>query len=49
VITGKPLIDSANGEEKTWSAVLPIVKEYGAAVIGLKLDDNGIPNAPRRA
>ena len=46
VITGKPLINSTNGEEKSLSAVLPIVKEYGAAVIGLTLDDNGIPNDP---
>jgi 5-methyltetrahydrofolate--homocysteine methyltransferase len=43
---GKVLINSTNGEEKTLSAVLPIVKEYGAAVIGLTLDDNGIPNDP---
>lgn len=43
---GKVLINSTNGEEKTLGAVLPIVKEYGAAVIGLTLDDNGIPNDP---
>ena len=46
VITGKPLINSTNGEEKTLNAVLPIVKEYGAAVIGLTMDDNGIPSDP---
>lgn len=43
---GKVLVNSTNGEEKTLGAVLPIVKEYGAAVIGLTLDDNGIPNDP---
>lgn len=46
VVPGKALINSTNGEEKTLNAVLPIVKEYGAAVIGLTMDDNGIPNDP---
>jgi len=40
---GKPLINSVNGEERSLAAVLPLVKEYGAAVIGLCMDDNGIP------
>jgi 5-methyltetrahydrofolate--homocysteine methyltransferase len=40
---GKPLINSANGEERSLSAVLPLAKEYGAAVIGLCMDDAGIP------
>lgn len=40
---GKPLINSANGEERSLEAVLPLVKEYGAAVIGLCMDDDGIP------
>lgn len=40
---GKPLINSVNGEEKSLDAVLPLVKEYGAAQIGLCIDDNGIP------
>jgi 5-methyltetrahydrofolate--homocysteine methyltransferase len=43
---GKALINSTNGEEKSLSAVLPIVKEYGAAVIGLCMDDDGIPGTP---
>lgn len=41
---GRTLVNSVNGEEKSLSAVLPLVKEYGAAVIGLTMDDNGIPN-----
>ena len=41
--TGKALINSVNGEEKSLSAVLPLVAEYGAAVIGLCMDDDGIP------
>ncbi len=40
---GKPLINSVSGKESSLSAVLPIVKKYGAAVVGLTLDDTGIP------
>jgi 5-methyltetrahydrofolate--homocysteine methyltransferase len=46
VIPGKPLVNSVNGEEATLNALLPIIKEYGAAVIGLTMDDNGIPTDP---
>ena len=46
---GKPLINSVSGEEKSLQRVLPLVKEYGAAVVGLTQDDNGIPkNAATR-
>lgn len=44
---GKALINSTNGEEKSLAAVLPIAKEYGAAVIGLCMDDQGIPATPQ--
>jgi 5-methyltetrahydrofolate--homocysteine methyltransferase len=40
---GKALINSVNGEERSLKAVLPLVKEYGAAVIGLCMDEDGIP------
>ena len=43
VLPGKPLINSVNGEEKSLERVLPLVKEHGAAVIGLVMDDDGIP------
>ncbi len=46
VAPGKVLVNSVNGEEKSLAAVLPIVKAYDAAVIGLTMDDNGIPNDP---
>ncbi len=39
----KPLINSVNGEEERLEGVLPLVAEYGAAVIGLAMDDDGIP------
>jgi 5-methyltetrahydrofolate--homocysteine methyltransferase len=41
--SGKPLINSVNGEEKKLNTILPLVKEHGAAVIGLAMDDKGIP------
>lgn len=44
VAPGKVLVNSVNGEEKSLSAVLPVVKEFGAAVIGLTMDEGGIPN-----
>jgi 5-methyltetrahydrofolate--homocysteine methyltransferase len=37
-----------NGEERSLNAVLPIAKEYGAAVIGLVMDDNGITHDPEK-
>ncbi len=40
---GKPLVNSVSGEQKKLETVLPLVKERGAAVIGLTMDDNGIP------
>ena len=46
IYSGKALINSVNGEEKSLATVLPLVKEYGAAVIGRCMDDNGIPSTP---
>ncbi len=46
VAPGRPLVNSVTGEEAALANVLPVVKEYGAAVIGLTMDDNGIPNDP---
>jgi 5-methyltetrahydrofolate--homocysteine methyltransferase len=40
---GKPLINSITGEEKAMASLLPLVKEYGTAFIGLTMDDEGIP------
>jgi 5-methyltetrahydrofolate--homocysteine methyltransferase len=49
VYKGKPLVNSVSGEEHSLKRVLPLVKEYGAAVIGMVQDDEGIPrNADRR-
>jgi 5-methyltetrahydrofolate--homocysteine methyltransferase len=43
IYKGKPLVNSVSGEERSLARVLPIIKEYGAAVVGLTQDDNGIP------
>lgn len=43
IYNGKPIVNSVNGEEKSLNTILPIVKKYGAAVVGLTLDENGIP------
>ncbi|MQY66749.1 MAG: pterin-binding protein [Dehalococcoidia bacterium] len=49
VYKGKPLVNSVSGEEHSLAKVLPVIKEYGAAVVGLTQDDDGIPaGADRR-
>lgn len=40
---GKPLVNSVNGKAESMHTVLPLVKKYGAAVVALTLDENGIP------
>ena len=47
VVPGKSLVNSVNGEERSLRAVLPLVKEFDAAVIGLTMDENGIPATPQ--
>ncbi|MBO4630067.1 MAG: homocysteine S-methyltransferase family protein [Treponema sp.] len=41
---GKPLINSVNGKKEIMDAVFPLVKKYGGVVIGLTLDERGIPS-----
>lgn len=48
VAAGKCLINSVNGEEKSLNALLPVAKEYGAAIIGLCMDDDGITHDPEK-
>lgn len=43
VYNGKPIVNSVNGEESSLDSILPLVKKYGAAVVGLTLDNEGIP------
>ncbi len=43
VYSGKALVNSVNGEEEKLEKILPLIKQYDAAVIGLTMDDEGIP------
>ncbi|MEI8199727.1 MAG: homocysteine S-methyltransferase family protein [Eubacteriales bacterium] len=43
IYNGKPLINSVNGKKEVMEAVFPIVKKYGGVVLGLTLDEDGIP------
>ncbi len=43
IYKGKPLINSVTGEERSLERVLPVIKEYGAAVVGLTQDNEGVP------
>ncbi len=43
-VDGKPLINSISGEEKKLSDILPLARKYGGALLGLTLDDAGIPD-----
>jgi 5-methyltetrahydrofolate--homocysteine methyltransferase len=43
IVNGKPIINSVNGKQSVLDAILPLCKRYGAVVIGLTLDEQGIP------
>ena len=45
VYNGKAIVNSVNGEDESINSILPIVKKYGAAVVGLTLDKDGIPKS----
>ena len=45
IYNGKPIVNSVNGEQETLDKILPLCKKYGAAVVGLALDENGIPSS----
>ena len=47
IYPGKAIVNSVNGEEKSMSEILPIVKKYGASVVALTLDENGIPKTAK--
>lgn len=46
VYQGKPLVNSVTGEEERLESVLPLVKKYGAAVVGISNDETGISEDP---
>lgn len=41
---GKPMLNSVSGKAESMAAVFPLVKKYGGVVVGLTLDENGIPD-----
>lgn len=43
IYPGKPIVNSVNGKAESLAAVLPLVHHYGAAIVGLTLDESGIP------
>ena len=48
IYEGKALVNSVNGETRSLENMLPLVKEHGAAVIGLCMDDDGIPTTAEK-
>lgn len=48
VAAGKCLINSVNGEEASMKSLLPVAREYGAAIIGLCMDEEGITHDPEK-
>ena len=47
VYNGKPIINSVNGKRESMEAIFPLAKKYGALVVGLTLDEGGIPPTAR--
>ena len=43
IYNGKPILNSVSGKQESLEKVLPIAKKYGACILGLTLDENGIP------
>lgn len=43
IYNGKPMVNSVNGKEESITAIMPIVKKYGGVLVGLCLDEDGIP------
>lgn len=43
IYNGKPMVNSVNGKQSSMDAVFPLIKKYGGVVVGLTLDEDGIP------
>ena len=48
IYNGKAAVNSVNGKEESLETVLPLVKKYGAAVVGLTLDEAGVPDSAEK-
>lgn len=44
IYNGKPMINSVNGKQESMDQVFPLIQKYGGVVVGLTLDEGGIPN-----
>ncbi len=44
IYNGKPMVNSVNGKQESMDLVFPLIKRYGGVVVGLTLDENGIPD-----
>lgn len=44
IYNGKPMVNSVNGKQESMDAVFPLIKKYGGVVIGLTIDEDGIPD-----
>lgn len=43
IYNGKPMINSVSGKQESMDQVFPLIRKYGGVVVGLTLDENGIP------
>lgn len=48
VYKGKAIVNSVKGEKKSLETILPLIKEYGAVVVGLTIDDDGLPKTAEK-
>ena len=46
IYNGKPMVNSVNGKQESMDAVFPLIQKYGGVVVGLTLDEDGIPDTP---
>lgn len=44
IYNGKPMVNSVNGKQESMDAIFPLIQKYGGVVVGLTLDEGGIPN-----
>ncbi len=49
IYNGKPMVNSVSGKQESMDMVFPLIQKYGGVVIGLALDEQGIPGHSRGA
>lgn len=47
IYNGKPMVNSVSGKQESMNAVFPLIQKYGGVIIGLTLDENGIPKTAK--